>query len=74
MAYTLSTLAYVKVLLHAAKYPSSTVVGIFTGEKGTNQISNVIPLLHHWAELSPMMEAGLQLVRSPSFFGAGGKN
>lgn len=63
-AYNLSPLAYLKIILHAAKYPSSTCVGLLLGQvEGTNvHIVDAIPLLHHWSELSPMMEAGLIMV------------
>lgn len=63
--YTVSPLAYLKVILHAAKYPSSTCVGLLVGTLAGNvvTVADAIPLLHHWTELSPMMEAGLQLVR-----------
>lgn len=65
-SYSISPLAYLKVILHAAKYPSSTCVGLLVGTLSNNTVSvqDAIPLLHHWTELSPMMEAGLQLVRS----------
>ncbi|GAA6036916.1 hypothetical protein JCM8097_006352 [Rhodosporidiobolus ruineniae] len=61
--YTLSPLALLKVYLHAAKFPSSTVVGLLVGTLDGDQASVVdaIPLLHHWTDLSPAMEAGLQL-------------
>lgn len=66
-SYSISPLAYLKVILHAAKYPSSTCVGLLVGthDASSNLVSvqDAIPLLHHWTELSPMMEAGLQLVR-----------
>jgi hypothetical protein len=66
--YSLDSLAYLKVILHAAKYPASTVTGLLVGTVTANKVTvqDAIPLLHHWTPLSPMMEAGLQLVRSLS--------
>ncbi|ORY75053.1 hypothetical protein BCR35DRAFT_281011 [Leucosporidium creatinivorum] len=64
--YSISPLAYLKVILHAAKYPSSTCVGLLVGTLANNvvTVADAIPLLHHWTELSPMMEAGLQLAEA----------
>ena len=67
-SYSLSPLAYLKLVLHAAAYPSSTVVGVLLGtvddrSTGAVTVSDAVPLLHHWSELSPAMEAGLALVR-----------
>lgn len=65
---TLSPLAYLKVVLHAAKYPANTVVGLLVGTvdatSSTCTISDAIPLVHAWTDLAPMTEAALQLVRS----------
>ena len=60
------SLAYLKVILHASKFPYATVTGLLLGTQaaGVVTITDAIPLLHHWTDLSPMMEAGLQLVRS----------
>ncbi|GAA6047271.1 hypothetical protein JCM3770_001860 [Rhodotorula araucariae] len=65
-SYTLSPLAYLKVVLHAACYPSSTVVGVVVGtvddaSTGACTVSDAVPLLHHWTSLSPAMESGLAL-------------
>ncbi|GAA5894398.1 hypothetical protein JCM5296_005156 [Sporobolomyces johnsonii] len=64
-SYSLEPLAYLKLVLHAAKFSTSTVCGLLVGtvDAASNSVSIVdaIPLLHHWTELSPMMEAGLQL-------------
>ncbi|GAA5918863.1 hypothetical protein JCM1841_002779 [Sporobolomyces salmonicolor] len=64
-SYTLASLAYLKLILHAAKFPTSTVCGLLVGtvdaSSNTVSIVDAIPLLHHWTELSPMVEAGLQL-------------
>lgn len=65
--YTLSPLGYLKALAHAAKHPSSTVIGLLVGTvSSTSQVTieDAIPLLHHWTALSMALGAGLQLVRS----------
>ncbi|KZO97385.1 UPF0172-domain-containing protein [Calocera viscosa TUFC12733] len=63
--YTVSRLAYVKVLLHAAKYPTCAVNGVLltSSPPGVTDVvvSDAVPLLHHWTSLSPMMEIGLDL-------------
>lgn len=62
MAYTLSSKAYLKIVFHAAKYPHQPVNGVLVGsDKAGVEILDVIPLLHHWTSLSPMMEIGLDL-------------
>ena len=61
----LSGPAFRKIVYHAAKYPSATVMGLLVGTFGkTVQVTDVIPLAHHWTTLSPMAEAGLALVRA----------
>ena len=64
---SLSPLAYLKVVLHAAKYPAYTVFGLLVGTvdaaSSTCTVSDAIPLVHAWTDLSPMTEAALQLVR-----------
>lgn len=64
--YTISPLAYLKLVFHAAKYPASTVTGLLIGTVVGSEVTIVdaLPLLHHWTTLSPMMQAGLELVRS----------
>lgn len=59
---TLSRLAYQKIVYHAAKYPSATIVGVLVGADESS-VDDVIPLTHHWHTLSPMTEAGLAMVR-----------
>ncbi|MBW0504205.1 hypothetical protein O181_043920 [Austropuccinia psidii MF-1] len=62
-SYHLQALPSLKALLHAKKYPHSTVIGLLVGsvEAGKVLISDAIPLVHHWIDLSPMLEAGLAL-------------
>jgi hypothetical protein len=77
-SYTFSTLAYALPLLHAARYPSSTTVGLLLGRPSSSpststsesstaspievSVEDAIPLLHHYTSLSAMMEVTLQLV------------
>ncbi|GAA5857194.1 hypothetical protein JCM8547_009363 [Rhodosporidiobolus lusitaniae] len=60
---SISPLAYLKVILHAAKYPYATTIGLLVGtvEGDKAVVVDAIPLLHSWVDLSPAMEAGLQL-------------
>lgn len=64
-SYTVSDLAYTKIILHALKHPHQPVNGVLLGSpssSGVVEIVDTIPLLHHWTSLSPMMEIGLDLV------------
>lgn len=65
MSYSLSENAYFKIFFHAAKHPHLPVNGVLLGRRTSDTvvIEDVIPLLHHWTSLSPMMEIGLDLVR-----------
>ncbi|KAI5122254.1 hypothetical protein M0805_007119 [Coniferiporia weirii] len=66
IAYSVSQKAYAKVIFHAAKYPHKQVNGVLLGKEssGAIEISDAIPLLHHWTSLSPSMEIGLDLARN----------
>ena len=65
----MNSTAYVKMLLHAAKYPHCSVNGVFLKKKlhkkedesGT-QIKNAIPLFHVNVTLLPMLELALTQV------------
>ncbi|KIK81424.1 hypothetical protein PAXRUDRAFT_832875 [Paxillus rubicundulus Ve08.2h10] len=65
VSYTILHKAYVKIFLHAAKHPHKPVNGVLLGRlsSGVVTIQDVIPLLHHWTSLSPMMEIGLTLAK-----------
>ena len=75
-SYTVSAEAYYKIFFHTAKHPHKPVNGVLlgtqslSGKSGTTRgpitIADAVPLLHHWTSLSPMMEIGLDLVRSLS--------
>lgn len=65
--YRLSTLAHVKLLMHALKYPSASVNGFLLveegsekkGESGCIDIVDAIPLFHLGHGLTPMIEVAL---------------
>lgn len=63
---TVETKAYVKLLLHAAKYPHCAVNGILLAEdskhskdKSRVRFVDCIPLFHLSLSLAPMLEAAL---------------
>ena len=66
-SYLISDTAYSKIFLHAAKHPHASVNGVLVGKQDadTVEIVDIVPLLHHWTSLSPMMEIGLDLVCRP---------
>lgn len=66
VSYSILHKAYVKIFLHAAKHPHKQVNGVLLGKLDSDVviIQDVVPLLHHWTSLSPMMEIGLDLVRA----------
>ena len=65
----LSRRAYVKPLLHAAKYPHCAVNGLLLAERQKHRDSKIvkltdaIPLFHSSLTLAPMMEVALTMVR-----------
>ena len=64
--YTIDADAYYKIFFHVAKHPHKSVNGVLLGIQdhpgSAVEITDAIPLLHHWTSLSPMMEIGLDLV------------
>ncbi|KAM0793302.1 hypothetical protein ACM66B_000762 [Microbotryomycetes sp. NB124-2] len=61
-SHTISGLAYLKIVLHAAKYPSSRVIGLLVGPATDDSaVTDAIPMIHHWTDLSIAAEACLQL-------------
>eukprot|EP00002_Diphylleia_rotans_P015272 TRINITY_DN2964_c0_g2_i4.p1 TRINITY_DN2964_c0_g2~~TRINITY_DN2964_c0_g2_i4.p1 ORF type:complete len:203 (+),score=55.74 TRINITY_DN2964_c0_g2_i4:70-678(+) len=62
--YKISTVAYVKMLLHASKHLQVAVNGVLIGTKTANgvEIDDVVPLLHGNVGLTPYFEAGLMMV------------
>ena len=70
----LSPRAFIKPLLHAAKYPHCSVNGLFLAEankqkdgKTSLQIKDSIPLFHSNLTLAPMMEVALWQVNGEFF-------
>ena len=65
-AHTIGPDAYYKLFFHVAKHPHKSVNGVLLGTQdypgSAVEITDAIPLLHHWTSLSPMMEIGLDLV------------
>lgn len=64
--YSVQTQSYVKLMLHAAKRPASSVCGLLLGQKkgqGFN-ISDAVPLFHHEAPLAPLLEVACAMVEA----------
>jgi len=66
--YSVSSRAYTKMILHAAKYPHCAVNGVLlgngkdnasTGQKSAIHIEDVFPLFHECLNISPMAEVAL---------------
>lgn len=66
--YNISSRAYTKMILHAAKYPYCAVNGVLLGngaensstsQKSVIEIEDVIPLFHQCLNISPMAEVAL---------------
>jgi len=67
--YELSSKAFTKMLLHAAKYPHLAINGIFIKKKGqaeakTKTVVDCIPFFHHNLALLPMLEIALSQVQT----------
>jgi ER membrane protein complex subunit 8/9 len=56
--------AYVKVLLHAAKFPAHSCSGLLIGEESgaVFEIVDAVPLFHHESPLAPLTEVACSLV------------
>nr|XP_018261575.1 uncharacterized protein I303_06013 [Kwoniella dejecticola CBS 10117]OBR83733.1 hypothetical protein I303_06013 [Kwoniella dejecticola CBS 10117] len=75
-SYSLSSTAYTLPILHAARHPSSSVLGVFLGPISSTQtqvdpksesqalieVDEAIPLIHSYTNLSPITEIALSLV------------
>ena len=65
--YEISTRAYCKMIMHAAKYPSSNINGLLlakkTGERGLKYV-DCIPLFHINTALAPMVEVALAQIEN----------
>ncbi|KAL0247256.1 hypothetical protein I308_104291 [Cryptococcus tetragattii IND107] len=66
-SYSITVAAYSLPILHAAAHPSSTVIGVLLSSSSSQDskqiVDDAVPILHHYTSLSPMMEAGLSMVR-----------
>lgn len=62
--YRIEATAYVKLLLHAAKYPTNTCSGLLIGEEQGQGfvVSDAVPLFHHDAPLAPLLEVACAMV------------
>ena len=65
----ISTRAYCKMIMHSAKYPSSSLNGVLLARKEdlkagrTVRYCDSIPLFHMTVGLTPMLEVALSQVR-----------
>jgi len=66
--YEISTRAYCKMIMHAAKYPSSNINGLLlakkTGEQRGMKYVDCIPLFHINTALAPMVEVALAQIEN----------
>ncbi|KAJ3009019.1 UNVERIFIED_CONTAM: ER membrane protein complex subunit 8 [Siphonaria sp. JEL0065] len=61
-ASTITSQAYAKLILHAAKYPSLSVFGVLLGPTA-GSITDVVPVTHDFVALSSFLEAALEQVK-----------
>lgn len=62
MSSTFSSQAYLKIILHAAKYPYCAVNGILLGSKTDSSnisVVDAVPLFHQCLHVTPMSEIAL---------------
>ena len=68
LRYELSQNAYIKLVLHSLKHPTSPVNGVLIGRispsNDTVQIDDAVPLFHSHLGLLPQLEISLILVRT----------
>lgn len=62
MSVTLSASAYTLPLLHAARHPASTVLGLLLARGA--EIVEALPILHRYASLSLTIDTALRFVRA----------
>lgn len=62
--YHVEANAYVKLMLHAAKYPTSACSGLLIGdEQGQGfVVTDAVPLFHHDSPLAPVVEVACAMV------------
>ncbi|KAF8968884.1 hypothetical protein BGZ46_010774 [Entomortierella lignicola] len=51
--------SYLKPLLHAAKYPTTAVNGVFLAGNAQETVVDAVPLFHFWNTLTPMLEVAI---------------
>ncbi|KAF9103716.1 hypothetical protein BGX27_010409 [Mortierella sp. AM989] len=54
--------SYLKPLLHAAKYPTAAVNGVFLASDSSDAVVDAVPLFHFWNMLTPMLEVAITQV------------
>lgn len=59
---TITHKAYLKPLLHAAKYPTTAVNGVLLAEQGSAKVVDAVPFFHFWNSLTPMLEVAMTQV------------
>ena len=59
---------YIKIVLHASKYPSFPVIGFLLGNEENNEVivSNLFPIFHS-SPLGPLFDIALLSVREQLF-------
>ena len=67
MSVNISSLAYAKIILHAARYPHAAINGVLLANKDDIKnkiicVVDAIPLFHSFLTLAPMLEAALYQV------------
>ncbi|GIL92174.1 hypothetical protein Vretimale_12189 [Volvox reticuliferus] len=76
VACIVDQVALLKILAHAAKFPSSSINGVLLGScaEGSNvEIHDVVPLCHSTLTLAPALEIGLAQVESYTHIAGGFK-
>ncbi|KAF9196818.1 hypothetical protein BGZ50_007063 [Haplosporangium sp. Z 11] len=54
--------SYLKPLLHAAKYPTTSVHGVFLADNSSDNVVDAVPFFHFWSSLTPMLEIAMTQV------------
>ncbi|GLC40066.1 hypothetical protein PLESTF_000933800 [Pleodorina starrii] len=76
VACTVDQVVLLKVLAHAAKFPSNSINGVLLGnctEDGDVEIHDIVPLCHSTLTLAPALEIGLAQVESYTHITGSGK-
>lgn len=65
ITYNMHDAAFLKLLLHSAKYPANSINGVLLGSEGSGSTINIvdcIPLFHAGLSLAPCLEVALAQV------------